>query len=88
MECVVQVVRGDSLNPSTESCSFCGNKCEAIFCITKNIKHDGTVLSGFPICEEHKTKLNALLSGEFDIDQIYLDRYKTAGHVRKINVRR
>ena len=87
MECVVQVTRGSKLDPESESCSFCGNKATAIFCVTKSIKYDGVVLSGFPICKEHHDKLNALLSGEFDIDQIYLEQYRVK-HDRKIYLRR
>jgi transcription elongation factor Elf1 len=85
MECVVQVVRGQNLDEG--DCTFCGKLSISTFCVTKGKKHDGTMISGFPICKEHHDKLNSLLSGEFDIDQIYLDRYKTS-HTRKINVRR
>ena len=86
MECVVQVTRGQDLNEPGE-CSFCGKSSIAVFCVTKGKKYDGTILNGFRICKEHNDKLNSLLSGEFDIDQIHLDSYKLT-HTRKINVRR
>ena len=76
IECVVQVVRGNKLEPGKETCSFCGKLATSIFCVTKSTKYDGVVLSGFPICKEHQDKLNALLSGEFDIDQISLEQYR------------
>lgn len=87
MECVVQVVRGSNLDTENKTCVFCGANANNIFCITSGKKYDGTALQGFGICTEHKEKINALLSGEFDIDMIYLDRFKKTT-AKKVNLRR
>lgn len=77
METVVQVVRGDSLDASSEPCIFCGRiDKQEIFAITSGKKYDGILLKSFPICSEHLHKLNAMLSGEFDIDLIELEEYR------------
>jgi hypothetical protein len=79
METVIQVVRGDPLDTSNKHCIFCGrNNNTQIFSITVKLTYDGTLIKGFPICEEHLSKLNALLSGEFDIDKIELEAYRKA----------
>jgi hypothetical protein len=74
MECVITVVRGNKLEVEKNTCQFCCKKAVAFFGITKGKKHDGTLFKGFGICEDHKNKLNSILSGEFDIDYIYSDR--------------
>ncbi len=77
METVVQVVRGDSLDVSNKPCIFCSRvESQEMFAITAGKKYDGVLLRGFPICSEHLHKLNALLSGEFDIDRIELESYR------------
>jgi hypothetical protein len=86
MEFIAQVVRGDKIDPEEYQCSFCDKKSVAIFGITKSKKHDGTLFSGFGVCKEHNNKLNALLSGEFDIDFIYLKRQE-ASHKKNFNLR-
>lgn len=86
MECVAQVVRGNDLNTIGE-CAFCGKESVAVFCVTKGKKYDGTLLTGFHICKDHHDRLNSLISGEFDIDQIYLESQKHI-HTNKFNVRR
>jgi len=77
MEAVVQIVRGDNFNTDNKLCIFCEktNQIE-IFCITAGKKHDGILVKGFPVCKEHLDKINALLSGEFDIDKISLEAYR------------
>lgn len=77
MEMIVQVVRGNSLDAAHEPCTFCGRiDQQSIFLVTAGKKYDGTMLRGFAICAEHLHKLNALLSGDFDIDKIELEKYK------------
>ena len=77
MECVVKVVRGSPLTPKDQECIFCKNKeAIAVFSVTKEIKYDGVLLSCFGICKEHLDRLNALLSGEFNIDDIFLEKYR------------
>lgn len=77
MESVVQVVRGDSLDPKSHPCIFCGKTSgSGLLGVTAGKKYDGTLLKTFSLCEEHFDKLNALLSGEFDIDLILLEKYR------------
>jgi hypothetical protein len=88
MECVVQVVRGSPLDPKHNHCVFCGtDETVSLFLITKEVKYDGVLLNGFGICKEHLDRLNALLSGEFDIDDIFLEKYRV-GHAKKVQLRR
>lgn len=77
METIVKVVRGDSLEASNKPCIFCGKVSGyQIFGVTAGQKHDGTLMKIFSLCEEHLDKLNALLSGEFDIDMIAMEKYR------------
>lgn len=76
MESVVTVVRGDPLNPTNCTCVFCGRPGTQLFGVTAGTKHDGTLLKSFPLCSEHLDKINALLSGEFEIDSILLEKYR------------
>ena len=77
METIVTVVRGDSLDATGKPCIFCGStNGHQLFGITKGKKYDGILLKTFSLCEEHLDKLNALLSGEFDIDMIVLEKYR------------
>lgn len=77
MESIVQVVRGDPLDASGKECVFCGRvDQQEMFGLTAGKKYDGTMVRTFPICYNHQTKLNALLSGEFDIDIIELEKYR------------
>lgn len=77
MESVVTVVRGDTLEANNRPCIFCGNTHETqLFGVTAGRKHDGILLKTFPLCPEHLDKLNALLSGEFEIDNIMLEKYR------------
>jgi hypothetical protein len=77
MESIVQVVRGDSLDASSEPCIFCGRiESQQMFFLTAGKKYDGVLAKGFPICAEHQHKLDALLSGEFDIDLIELEKFR------------
>ena len=88
MECVVKVVRGSALDPVKHQCLFCGTaQAESIFCVTKEIKYDGVLLNCFGICKEHLDRLNALLSGEFNIDDIYLEKYRVR-HGKNLQLRR
>lgn len=77
MESVVQVMRGDSLDVSNQPCIFCGRvESQQMFFLTAGKKYDGTLVKGFPVCAEHQHKLDALLSGEFDIDLIELEKFR------------
>lgn len=77
METIVNVVRGESLDATNKPCIFCGNTSgHQLFGITAGVKYDGTLMKLFSLCEEHLDKLNALLSGEFDIDLIFLEKYR------------
>ena len=87
MESVVQVVRGSQLDPKTHHCVFCGVTATSLFCITKDKKYDGIVINSFGVCNEHLDKLNTLLSGEFDIDDIFLEKYRVT-HAKKVHLRR
>lgn len=82
METIIKEIRGDSLEKPTE-CSFCGetNNC-SIFGVITDKKFDGLTFKHFNVCKEHLHKLNSLLSGEFDIDQINLEKYRKV-HVGK-----
>jgi len=75
METIIQKVRGDDLK--AKECTFCGSTdtCKPFGIITGE-RYDGMLLRHFGVCEEHLAKLNALLSGEFDIDKIDLERYR------------
>lgn len=76
-ESVVQVVQGDSLDPKGRECIFCGRvENPQLFSVSLGKRHNGTLLRHFPVCEEHLDKLNALLSGEYEIDAIQLDKYR------------
>jgi len=87
MECVVQVVRGSKLDPKGNNCIFCENKeAVSLFCVTKEIKFDGVILNSFGICKEHLDRLNALMSGEFDIDDISLEKYRKK-NTKKLQLR-
>ena len=77
METIVTAVRGDSLDSVNKPCIFCGsNNSSQLFGVTAGKKYDGVLLKTFPLCEEHLDKVNALLSGEFDIDMIMLEKYR------------
>lgn len=86
METVIQAVRGDSLDVQGKPCVFCGRtEGTELFAITAGKKYDGTLIRSFPVCTEHQEKLNALLSGEFDIDLIELEHYrKPAGRAVRL----
>lgn len=77
MESVVQVIRGAPLETEGNYCNFCGKEASSLFLITKEKKYDGILVNSFPICREHLDKLNAILSGEFDIDEIFLSKYSS-----------
>ena len=81
VESVVQVVRGHKLNTEKMSCTFCDSTDSiSMFCVVGKEKPDGTLLNCFGICKKHLDKLNALLCGEFDIDNIYIEKYDTKNH--------
>jgi hypothetical protein len=87
MESVVQVVRGSQIDPKNQVCTFCGIEAVSMFCVTKETKYDGVLLSSFGICKEHLDRLNALLSGKFDIDDIYLEQYRVK-QPKRVQLRR
>lgn len=79
-ESIVQVVQGSQLDdPSKYSCGFCQNVTPAVqvFGVTVKKNYKGVMIKHFGVCEQHLLRLNALLSGEFDIDQIFLERFKS-----------
>jgi len=78
MESIVQVTKGSQLeDPSQYKCSFCSSVAIEIFgtTVTKGRKR-GIIFRGFGVCKTHLAKLNTMLSGEFNIDEIYLEGYK------------
>lgn len=83
---IIQWQRGDPLE--AKDCAFCGstNNC-TIFGIESGKRHDGILLRHFSVCEEHREKLNALLSGEYDIDRINLEKLKKVHIGRGIRLR-
>lgn len=77
MESIVNVVQGDSLDATNKPCVFCSRaSSKQLFGVTIGTKYNGTLMRLFPMCEEHLDKINALLSGEFDIDMIVLEKYR------------
>jgi len=87
MEAIIKHVRGDKLK--TDSCIFCSNTQNIkIFGVIVDEKHDGHLMRMFGVCPEHLDKLNALLSGEYDIDSILLDKYRKAKPRLIANLRR
>lgn len=80
MDAVVKVVRGQDLKAT--SCSFCNKHDNVkVFAIVDRETYDGHQIRAWGICEEHFDKLNALLSGEFDIDNIKAKQYSAPGNV-------
>lgn len=76
-ESVIQLVQGDSLNPEGKECIFCGRvENPQLFSVSQGRRHNGVLLKHYVVCEEHLDKLNALLSGEYEIDAIQLDKYR------------
>ena len=84
-ETVITKVRGRELEPNGP-CQFCPKQATYIFGVVDSKKYDGYLFKGFPICDEHLDKLNALLSGEYDIDELFLEKYRMTGK-RGINLR-
>ena len=85
-ESIINYIRGDKLE--SDVCQFCGSSknCK-IFGMISRDNFDGKVLMHFSVCEEHLSKLNALLSGEFDIDRINLEKYRKHYGVKGIRLR-
>lgn len=76
-ESVIQLVQGDSLDPTGKECIFCGRVRDPhMFSVSIGKRHNGVLLKHYVVCGEHLDKLNALLSGEYEIDAIQLDKYK------------
>ena len=81
METIIKHIRGDKLE--AVECSFCGQTENCVFFGVQNgERYDGIVLKHFGVCKEHLHKLNAILSGEFDIDRIDLERFRKV-HIGK-----
>ena len=77
METVIQAVRGDNLDTTNSHCIFCGKIDDTkLFGVIPKKMHDGHLLKTYPACNEHLSRIDALLSGEFDIDKINLDEYR------------
>ncbi|GAG12799.1 unnamed protein product [marine sediment metagenome] len=80
-ETIIKKVRGDDLEP--KECAFCGSKDNLKFFGTNvDKRYDGMVMRHFGVCDEHLAKINAILSGEFDIDRIDLERFRKV-HIGK-----
>lgn len=75
-ESLVEVKEGASLDPKNYTCVFCSNKADQLFGTTIQHKPRGDVIKHFGVCEKHLEKINALLSGEFDIDIILAESRK------------
>ena len=87
METIIEAKRGDKLKAI--ECAFCGEtkNCK-FFGVEAGERYDGTVLRHFGVCPEHLAKINALLSGEFDIDRIDLEKYRKVHIGKGIRLRR
>lgn len=78
MESVINIVEGDPIDIlHTGSCIFCENQSTHVFFKSIGKKYNGLLVKGFWICDEHMDKLNIILSGKFDLDLIYLDKYNS-----------
>jgi len=86
MESVITVVKGTELE-IVGQCQFCTKQATSLFGVITDKRWDGFLLKSFKICSEHLDKLNALLSGEYDIDDMFLEKYKMTGG-KGINLRR
>jgi hypothetical protein len=78
MESIIKIKSGDKLTTLT-SCEFCGHPSEDVLGVIladDYLGENSYVLRSFGICENHKKKINALLSGEYDIDSIFTLEYK------------
>lgn len=89
MECVIQEWRGQEPTLNKRTCVFCTKTKSAthLFGVTAGKKHDGPIFKFFGVCDEHRDKLNALLSGEFDIDTIFLEKYRKGISRNRLNLR-
>lgn len=86
-ESIIKLERGDALKQ--KECAFCNSTQNIkLFGIEAGDKYDGIVLKHFGVCPEHLGKINALLSGEFDIDKIDLERYRKAYVTKGLRLRR
>ena len=86
-ETIIKKERGDDLKAN--ECAFCGtNQDIKFFGIEAGKRYDGVVFRHFGICKEHLAKINALLSGEFDIDRIDLEKYRKVHIGRGLRLRR
>ena len=86
METVINLVRGDALK--ADNCIFCGEtkNCK-FFGIESDKTYDGIIIKHFGVCSEHLAKINSLLSGKFDIDRIYLEKYRKTHQGRGVRLR-
>lgn len=85
-ETVIKALRGDELE--SKECIFCRSSSNCtLFGISAGKRYDGVLLKHFGVCEEHLAKFNALLSGEFDIDRIDLEKYRKVHKGRGIRLR-
>lgn len=85
-ESLVEVKEGASLDPKLYNCVFCKDRAKQLFGATIKKKPRGDVIRHFGVCEKHLDKINALLSGEFDIDLILAESRKTKNS-KVINLR-
>ena len=85
-ETIIKKERGEDLKSTKYA--FCGYKVNIkIFGVEAGERFDGIVFKHFGVCEEHLSKINALLSGEFDIDRIDLERYRKVHVGRGLRLR-
>lgn len=76
MECIFKPIRGQLPEAYSGDCHFCTKKANKFFGIIKDKKVDGNLIVYFGICDEHLEKLNCLLTGDFDIDELLQDKYR------------
>lgn len=74
MDAVIEIVEGDKPEDAT-TCAFCGKTTNVSqFGLILNKRYNGYVLKFMGICEDHLAKIEALLTGETDINKIYCEK--------------
>ena len=88
MEAIVEVIKGE-LNFLNKKCSFCDKEATLLSGVVNEIRYDDTArLKTLPICKKHFDKLNAILIGEFDIDNIFLKEYSESNKIGRVKLRK
>lgn len=78
METLVQVLAGDELDKK-EECTFCFEQSTKMILSVKRKRRDGYMLTGVPVCSDHYKRMELILSGDFDIDNIKLNKNEAKG---------